>query len=86
MIINHSKNTIGRQREYLDIRNKRFLEELKPTFLGYDTDRLDNDASNNSSIVACVFIAAVIFQPSSCLAMIGEYIYRHTHCWEGYVK
>jgi hypothetical protein len=32
-----------------------------PTFLRYDTDCKENDASNNVSIVACIFVAAVTF-------------------------
>jgi hypothetical protein len=31
---------------------------------------IENDASNNSSIVACVFVIAVTFLPSRCLATI----------------
>jgi uncharacterized membrane protein YozB (DUF420 family) len=31
-------------------------------------DRIENNTSNNSSIVACVFVAAVTFLPSRCLA------------------
>jgi hypothetical protein len=52
----------------------------------YDTDRIENDASNNSSIVACVFVVAITFLPSRCLAAIGGYRYRHTDQWEGYMN
>jgi hypothetical protein len=41
-------------------------------FLWYDTDGIENDASNNSSIVACVFVAAVTFIPSRCLETIRD--------------
>jgi hypothetical protein len=41
-------------------------------------DRIVNEASNNCSIVASVFVAAVTFLPSLCLAIIGGYSYRHT--------
>jgi hypothetical protein len=41
-----------------------------PTFLCYDTDRIENEASNNPSNVACLFIAAVTFLARSCLATI----------------
>jgi hypothetical protein len=34
----------------------------------YDTGHIQNDASNNSSIVASVFVTAVTFLPSRCLA------------------
>jgi hypothetical protein len=49
--------------------NNKFWEELIAYFPSYDTDRYENDASNKSSIVACV--------PSRYLATIGEYTYRH---------
>jgi hypothetical protein len=45
-------------------------------------DRVENDASNNSCIVACVFVAAVKFLPSRCLAKIVGDTYR----WEGFMK
>jgi hypothetical protein len=34
--------------------NKKFWEEIIAYFPSYDTDRIENDASNNFSIVACV--------------------------------
>jgi hypothetical protein len=37
---------------------------------------IENDTSNNSSIVACVFVTAVRFLPSRCLATIGFFFYR----------
>jgi hypothetical protein len=49
-------------------------------------DRIENDASNISSIVACVFVAAVTFLPSRCLATIGGYTYGHTYWGEGFMK
>jgi hypothetical protein len=36
-----------------------------------DTDLIENDASNNPFIVACVFVAAVKFLPRGCLATVG---------------
>jgi hypothetical protein len=39
-------------------------------FPWYDTDHIENDASNNSSVVAYVFVTAVTFQLSRCLAAI----------------
>jgi hypothetical protein len=35
------------------------LKKQSPTFLWYDTDRIENDEYNNFSFVACVFFAAV---------------------------
>jgi hypothetical protein len=73
-----------------------FWGELIAYFPWYDTGRIENDASNNSSIVACVFVTAVRFLPSRCLATIGEFLpshclatirgftYRHTDWWKGF--
>jgi hypothetical protein len=36
-----------------------FLEDLIVYFPGYYMDHIENNASNNSSIVACVFVVAV---------------------------
>jgi hypothetical protein len=49
---------------------------LRDSFF-YDMARIDSDASNNSSIVACLFVAAVTNLPSRCLANRGGYTYRH---------
>jgi hypothetical protein len=40
-----------------------------------------NDASNNIYIVAYVFVAAVTYSSSRCLATIWRYTYRHTDWW-----
>jgi hypothetical protein len=40
-------------------------------------DDTENDASNNSAIVACVFIAAVTFLPDRSLATVRGYTLRH---------
>jgi hypothetical protein len=50
--------------------NKKFWEELIAYFPWYK-DRIENDVSNNSSIVTCVFVTAVTFLPSRFLATIG---------------
>jgi hypothetical protein len=50
--------------------NKKFWEELIAYFPSYDKGHTENDASNNSSIVACVFVTAVTFLTSCCLATI----------------
>jgi hypothetical protein len=49
-------------------------------------DCIENDASNNSSNVVCVFVAGVTFLPSHCLAAIGGYTYRHADWWERFMK
>jgi hypothetical protein len=53
-------------------KNKKFWEEIIAEFPWYDTDRKENNASNNSSIVACVFAAAVAFLRSRFLATMGD--------------
>jgi hypothetical protein len=40
-------------------------------------DRIENDASNSSSILQCVFVAAVTFLPSPCLATVRMHIQTH---------
>jgi hypothetical protein len=54
--------------------NKKFWEELIAYFPWCDAGHIENDAYNNSSIVACVFVTAVTFLPSRCLATIGEFL------------
>jgi hypothetical protein len=54
--------------------NKKFCEEPISYFPWYGTGHIGNDASKNSSIVACVFVAAVTFLPSRCLATIGGFL------------
>jgi hypothetical protein len=54
--------------------NKKFWEELIAYFPWYDTGNIENDGSNNSSTVACVFVIAVTFLPSRCLATIGGFL------------
>jgi hypothetical protein len=58
--------------------NKKFWEDLMAHIPWYDTCHIENDASNNSSIVACVFVTAVKFLPSRCLATIWGYTDTHT--------
>jgi hypothetical protein len=55
-------------------KNMKFWEELISSFPSYDTGHIENDASNNSSGVACVFVTAVTFLPSHCLATIGRFL------------
>jgi hypothetical protein len=58
----------------LRINNKMCWEELIAYFPWYDTGHIENDASNNASIVACVFVTAVTLLPSRCLATIGGFL------------
>jgi hypothetical protein len=51
--------------------NKKLWEELIAYFPWYHAGHIENDASNNSSIVACVFVTAVTFLPSRCPATMG---------------
>jgi hypothetical protein len=51
--------------------NEKFWEELIAYFPWYDTGHIENDASNDSSVVACAFVTAVRFLPSCCLVTIG---------------
>jgi hypothetical protein len=60
---------VGRKEKHW---NKTFWEELIAYFPWYDTGHIEN-ASNNSSIFACVFVTAVTFLPSRCLATIGNF-------------
>jgi hypothetical protein len=53
--------------------DKAFWEELIAYFPWYDTGHIENNVSNNSSIVACVFVTAVTFLPSRWLATIGGF-------------
>jgi hypothetical protein len=57
--------------------NKKFWEKRIAYFPWYDTGHIENDASNNSSIVACVFVTAVTFLPSRCLATTRGYLPSH---------
>jgi hypothetical protein len=50
------------------------FSKLIAYFLWYDTGHIENDASNNSFIVACVFVTAVTFLPRRCLATIGGFL------------
>jgi hypothetical protein len=37
-------------------------------------------------VLLCVFVAAVTFLLSPCLAKVEGYTYRHTDRWEGFMK
>jgi hypothetical protein len=57
-------------------------------FPWYDTGHIENIASNNSSSVACVFVTAVTFLPSRCLATLGDTLslIRHGPRWKQRVQ
>jgi hypothetical protein len=74
-------NTTRNKQEVLGTTNRLFS-----FFLRYDTGRIENDAFNNFSVGACVFVAAVTFLPSRCLATIRGYTYRRTDSSEGFMK
>jgi hypothetical protein len=59
--------------KFIILLNKKFWEDLVAYFPWHDTDCIEDCVSNNSSITACVFVAAVKFLPSRCLATIGGY-------------
>jgi hypothetical protein len=64
-------NFLPVRNDFLQImRSDKFWEELIVYFPWYDTGHIENDASNDSSIVACVFVPPVRFLPSRCLATI----------------
>jgi hypothetical protein len=75
--------TFCRYCNYRQDKNKKFWKELIACFPWYDTGRIGNDVSNNSSIVACVFVTEATFIPSRCLATIVGYTYRRTDWLEG---
>jgi hypothetical protein len=54
-------------------KDKKFWEELIDHFPWYDTGHIENDASNNSSIVVRVFVTELTLLPSRCLATIGGF-------------
>jgi hypothetical protein len=53
---------------------KKFWEELIAYFPWYDTGHIENDAPNNSSVVACLFVTTVTFLQSRCLATKEEFL------------
>jgi hypothetical protein len=54
--------------------NRKFWEELIAYFPLYKTGHIENDTSNNSSIVVCLFVTVVTFLQSHCLATIGRFL------------
>jgi hypothetical protein len=66
-------------------KNMKFWEELIFYFHLIRHGPCRKDASNNSSIVECVFVAAITFLPSRYQATIGD-TYTDTDWWEGFMK
>jgi hypothetical protein len=66
-------NNIWKFSTYLT-ENKKFWEEPIAYVPWYDTARIENDVSNNFSIVACVFVTAVTFLSIRCLATKGGFL------------
>jgi hypothetical protein len=56
------------------LHNNKFWEELIDYFPWYDPGHIESDESNNSSIVARVFVTAVTFLPGRCLATIRGFL------------
>jgi hypothetical protein len=54
------------------IYNKNFWEELIAYFYWNNADRIENDESNGSFILTCIFVAAVKFVLSRCLVRMRE--------------
>jgi hypothetical protein len=93
-LIHYTRNILPLGNTYSEIQhsifkyiiNKKFWEELIAYFPWYDTGHIENDASNNSSIVARVFVTAVTFLrcrflattrgflPSRCLVTIRKFL------------
>jgi hypothetical protein len=63
------------------IYSKKFWEELIVYFPLVRHGQYGN-RSNYSSIIVCVFFAAVTYLPGCCLATRGGYTYRHIDWWD----
>jgi hypothetical protein len=56
------------------LKAKKSWEELIVYFPSYDTGHIENDASNNPSVIAREFFTAVTFLPSRYLATVGGFL------------
>jgi hypothetical protein len=56
------------------------------TLLSHDKGRMENAASNDSTIVAGASVAAVKSLPSRYLAIRVGYTYKHTVWWDGFMN
>jgi hypothetical protein len=62
-----------------------YNRKLQPTFLWYVTDRMENDASNNYSIVTCIRCRGNVF--TEPLPSNNRWIHIQTRSyWEGFMK
>jgi hypothetical protein len=59
--------------KHLNASENKFWEELISYFPWYGTGHIEN-ASDNSSIVACVFVTTVTFLPNRCLATMRGFL------------
>lgn len=57
-------------------------EEVVTNSVFYEKNSLEKGASNNSSIDECVFISAVKFLSSRCIATMVRCTYVHIDRWE----
>jgi hypothetical protein len=71
----NGEECLWNRQDYLDIYKQEVLGRIA-YFTLIDMDHIENNTSNNSSIVAHVLVATVMFLLSCCLAMIGGYTYR----------
>jgi hypothetical protein len=72
VLIKETENFVLFYKRREKIHNKNFWEEPIAYFPSYNTYRIENYVFNNSSIVPCVFVVAVKFIPSRCLATIRD--------------
>jgi hypothetical protein len=79
MVYHWTADVIRHVSKNVHIKNKAEVQGIINLFsfqfilnISYGTDRIENIASNSSSTVAFVFVAAGIYLPSCCLATIGE--------------
>jgi hypothetical protein len=65
-----TNTNLGKDKDHADI----LTRSCGKYFLSYDTGDSENNASNNSFIVSCVFVTAVTLLPSRCLAKIRGFL------------
>jgi hypothetical protein len=56
------------------------------TLLWNDKSHRDNDASNSSSFVACIYSRGHVFKQPLPSNDRRDHTYRHTNCWEEFMK
>jgi hypothetical protein len=70
----------------LVVENNEFWEEQITYCPWYDSDRIENDTSDSYSIVASVFVDAILFLLSRCLVTTAGYTFRGIDWWEIFMK